>query len=164
MTAAGVSIRPAAPADASAILDCLHRAFEPYRRDYTPDAWRDTVLTQDLLLIRLRSMSVFVAVTPDDLIVGTIASHLTTPTEGHLRGMAVLPEWQGQAVADLLLTTAERHLRDHHCSRLTLDTTEPLHRATRFYERHGFRPSGRVTDFFGMPLHEFAKVLSAPPA
>jgi hypothetical protein len=27
----------------------------------------------------------------------------------------------------------------------------------RFYERHGYRRSGRVQDFFGMPLIEYAK-------
>jgi hypothetical protein len=45
------------------------------------------------------------------------------------------------------------------CARLTLDTTEPLKRATRFYERNDFRPSGVVSDFFGMPLFEYIKDL-----
>ena len=73
--------------------------------------------------------------------------------------MAVLPAWQGAGVAALLLDAAERELRAQHCSRVTLDTTEPLQRATRFYEKHGYRASGRVSDFFGMPLYEYAKVL-----
>ena len=38
-------------------------------------------------------------------------------------------------------------------------TTEPLERAMRFYEKHGYRRSGRVTDFFGMTLHEWVKSL-----
>ncbi len=29
----------------------------------------------------------------------------------------------------------------------------------RFYESHGYRRSGEVTDFFGMPLHEYVKDL-----
>jgi hypothetical protein len=29
----------------------------------------------------------------------------------------------------------------------------------RFYERHGYRRSGRISDFFGMPLIEYVKVL-----
>ena len=32
-------------------------------------------------------------------------------------------------------------------------------RAIRFYERHGYRPTGRVSDFFGMELIEYAKEL-----
>ena len=46
------------------------------------------------------------------------------------------------------------------CTRLTLDTTEPLQRAISFYRRNGFVTSGTVTDFFGMPLYEYVKALS----
>ena len=55
---------------------------------------------------------------------------------------------------------AESELSSMKCSRVTLDTTEPLQRAVCFYEKHGYRPSGRVTDFFGMPLHEYVKQLT----
>ena len=79
--------------------------------------------------------------------------------EGHLRGMAVLPEWQGRGVAEKLLQTAEQELASRQCARITLDTTEPLQRAMRFYQKHGYRPTGRITDFFGMPLHEYVKQL-----
>ena len=44
-------------------------------------------------------------------------------------------------------------------SRITLDTTEPLQRAVRFYEKHGYVASRRTTDFFGMALHEYVKEL-----
>jgi len=27
----------------------------------------------------------------------------------------------------------------------------------RFYEKHGYRRSGKVSDFFGMPLVEYVK-------
>jgi hypothetical protein len=47
---------------------------------------------------------------------------------------------------------------------VTLDTTAPLVRAIRFYERHGYVRSGAVTDFFGMPLYEFRKGLWGEPA
>jgi hypothetical protein len=40
---------------------------------------------------------------------------------------------------------------------VTLDTTEPLKKAIRFYLRHGYKPSGIVKDFFGMPLFEYEK-------
>jgi ribosomal protein S18 acetylase RimI-like enzyme len=44
---------------------------------------------------------------------------------------------------------------------VTLDTTEPLARAIRFYEQHGFHRSGIIRDFFGMPLLEYRKSLTA---
>jgi ribosomal protein S18 acetylase RimI-like enzyme len=162
VTSTAFSIRPATPEDAAAVLDCLRRAFAPYRSTYTPEAYRDTVLGPDTIADRLASMSVLVALTPDGEIIGTIASHVTGSDEGHLRGMAVLPQWQGNGVADRLLAAAESELRDKQCSRVTLDTTEPLLRAVRFYERNGFHASGRIRDFFGMPLHEYVKVLAEP--
>ena len=105
-------------------------------------------------------MAVLVAITPDGATVGTVAWHVAGPVEGHLRGMAVLPAHAGTGVAEQLLTAAERALRERGCVRVSLDTTEPLQRAIRFYERHGFRPSGRVSDFFGMPLVEYVKELA----
>jgi ribosomal protein S18 acetylase RimI-like enzyme len=146
--------------DSRGILECLASAFEPYRARYTPAAYLDTVLTAETIAQRLDSMQVFVAVTADDQIVGTIACSLSEIGEGHLRGMAVLSEWQGRALAEKLLRTAEAKLLNQGCTRITLDTTEPLQRAMRFYESHGYCRSGRITDFFGMPLHEYVKSFS----
>lgn len=152
-------VRRATSNDADAILDCLHAAFEPYRTRYTPDGYRDTTLTPETIGERLTSMSVLVAVAAEGKIVGTIASAVADAGVGHLRGMAVLPVWQGAGVAALLLDAAERELRVKRCSVVTLDTTEPLQRATRFYEKYGYRASGRVSDFHGMPLFEYVKDL-----
>ena len=107
---------------------------------------------------RLREMTVFVAVSPSEEIIGTIACKALNK-EGHLRGMAVLPELQGQGIAHRLLDRAESYLRERGCNRITLDTTEPLKRAARFYERNGFCATGRSVDFFGMPLFEYEKRL-----
>jgi ribosomal protein S18 acetylase RimI-like enzyme len=157
------SIRPATTNDADAILHCLSAAFEPYRDRYTPDAFRDTVLSVDTIHDRLASMSVLVAVTPAGEVIGTIASQVTSDDEGHLRGMAVSPSSHGAGVADALLDAAERGVRSQRCSHISLDTTAPLLRAVRFYERNGYRASGRVRDFFGMPIFEYVKVLSDLP-
>jgi GNAT superfamily N-acetyltransferase len=73
--------------------------------------------------------------------------------------MAVLPEWQGKGVAAELLQAVETELRSKQCKHITLDTTAPLRRAVRFYEKHGFTSSGRVSDLFGMPLYEYVKAL-----
>ncbi len=152
-----IVIRPATADDSRGILECLASAFEPYRARYTPGAYLDTVLTSETIAQRLESMQVFVAITADDQIVGTIACSLSEIGEGHLRGMAVQPEWQRRGLAEQLLRAAEAHLVNQGCSRIALDTTEPLDRAMRFYESHGYRRSGRIVDFFGMPLHEYVK-------
>ena len=75
--------------------------------------------------------------------------------------MAVVPERQATGIANQLLACAESELGQRNCSHITLDTTEPLERAMHFYERHGYRRSGKVGDFFGMPLIEFVKGLRA---
>ena len=156
---AGITIRKATEADASGILECLRIAFEPYRTKYTLEAFTDTILTPQTIQDRLRQMSVFVAVTPDNQVVGTIACSLVNASEGHLRGMAVLPAWHARGLAEKILQSAEREVAARGCSRITLDTTEPLQRAMRFYEKHGYVPSGKTTDFFGMTLHEYVKKL-----
>ena len=150
-------IRVATAADAHGILVCLATAFAPYQADYTPEAWLDTVLTPSTVRRRIAEMHVLVAAAGGERIVGTLACHPTASGHGHLRGMAVLPTWAGSGVAPLLLRAAEAHLAERGCSIVSLDTTAPLRRAVAFYEKHGYRRTGRVTDFFGMPLYEFEK-------
>src|SRR6266545_347126 len=123
------TIRRADSNDGEAILACLAAAFAPYRNNYTPAGFADTVLDSESVQRRLREMCVLVAVS------------------------------QGSGVASALLQAAEAEVRSQHCKRVTLDTTDPLARAMRFYARHGFTRSGRVSDFFGMPQHEWVKFL-----
>jgi len=124
------TIRRAASNDGAAIVACLAAAFSPYSNRYTPAAFTDTVLDPRLVQHRLREMCVFVAVSEEN-VVGTVAC-ATSDEEGHLRGMAVLPDWQGSGVASALLQAAEAEIRCQRCKRVTLDTTEPLARAMRF--------------------------------
>ncbi len=153
------TIRRAAEKDAEGILVCLHAAFEPYKLRYTRGAYEDTTLTPATIHQRLAEATVLVAVDATGEIVGTIGYQLLQKGEGHLRGMAVLPGWQGSTVAWELLMAAEAGLRRDGCLRVNLDTTEPLRRAVCFYEKNGFRATGRVTDFFGMPIFEYVKNL-----
>ena len=103
-------------------------------------------------------MIVLVARNEAGLIIGTIGGVVRAP-EGHIRGMAVVPSSQGTTVAGELLDAIEQELRAAGCSVATLDTTAPLTRAIRFYERNGYVRSGAVSDFFGMPLYEYRKRL-----
>lgn len=150
-------IRRAREEDVPAILRCLRDAFEPYRLEYSSGAFIDTVLNERSALRRLRSMRVLVAVEPTGDVIGSIAWGRESETTGHLRGMSVVPHHQGTGVAQALLDRAIRELARNGFTRVTLDTTSPLHRAVRFYEKNGFQPSGRVSDFFGMPLTEWSK-------
>jgi ribosomal protein S18 acetylase RimI-like enzyme len=173
-----VEIRAGMGRDFDAILACLAAAFEPYRAEYTPEAFADTVLTKPALSDRMDEMDIAVA-TVDGKIVGTIAwqsfgedpeppsktpgpqADFAAPAglEGHIRGLAVLPEFAGKGIAEKLLEAAEEGLKAEKCGWITLDTTEPLKPAQRFYEKHGYKPSGQERDFFGMRLIELEKRL-----
>jgi len=153
-------IHPASVVYAAAILQCLRAAFEPYRSQYSPQAWLDTVMTLDTLLHRLTSMTVLIAVSAQGNVVGTIGGAVVSTSEGHLRGMAVPPQWHGRGIARRLLEAMEKHLLAKGCTHISLDTTKPLQRAMRFYEKNGFARTGKITDFFGMPLIEYAKSLT----
>jgi len=171
---ADIEIRPATPDDAAAILHCLATAFAPYQKDYSPAGFTDTVLTNETVHLRLQQMHVMVAIA-DGKVIGTVAGLCNTnmadtnrgktnapdanPGEGHLRGMAVLPDWHGSGVAAKLLSAIEAWLRSKGCKRITLDTTLPLKTAMRFYEKHGYHRSGKIADFFGMELVEYEKQL-----
>ena len=154
----GLIVRQASKADVDMIRQCLAAAFAPFRAQYTRRGFFDTVPSGANLMRRLAEMTLFVAEASGKT-VGTVGCKKSNDQEGHLRGMAVLPEYQGTGVAASLLAAAEAELKRQGCSRATLDTTEPLQRATRFYEKQGFRSSGRISDLFGMPLHEYVKQL-----
>jgi GNAT superfamily N-acetyltransferase len=154
-----VSIRKSTAEDASGILACLSAAFEEYRDNYTSGAFANTVLTAETIAVRLQEMTVFVATETSGEIVGTIACSMVDTEEGHIRGMAVVPASQGTGVATRLLMQAESHFRGSNCKRISLDTTALLERAIRLYQRFGFSPSGKIQDFFGMPLFEHTKTL-----
>jgi ribosomal protein S18 acetylase RimI-like enzyme len=156
-----VAIRRAQVEEVDRICTCLESAFEPFRSQYTPGAFQDTVPSPEAVRQRLIDMTVYVAITASGEIVGTIASSMAGE-EGHLRGMAVRPAWQGRGIAERLLLTAEKDLLASGCARVTLDTTLPLQRAIRFYQKNGFVATGRVTDFFGMPLYEYSKPWRQP--
>ena len=156
-----IRVRRATRADAAAILRCLNEAFEPYRAFYTVAAFDDTVPGISGIEARLASMIVLVACDANNEIVGTVSAAVLNGSEGHLRGMAVRPQWQGTAAANQLMTEALTRLQNAGCREVTLDTTRPLQRAIRFYERHGFVHSGVVTNFFEMSLLRFSKGLES---
>jgi len=151
-----IEIRPAREGDKQRILKCLAEAFEPYREQYTAGAYADTVLDDASLGTRMQSMHVLVAVSSGEII-GTVAGGGPHSGKGHLRGMAVLPQYKGSGVSAELLSAIEAWLGMRGCTHVTLDTTQPLITAMRFYEKHGYSRSGRASDFFGMPLIEYVK-------
>ena len=152
----GFLVRRATLRDENDVLRCLEQAFAPYRNSYTPGAFDDTELTREALRERLKEMKVLVATDDSGQVVGTVA-YKAENGEGHIRGMAVRPQWHGSGVAKKLLETVEGDLRELHCGAITLDATRPLQRPIRFYDETGLRATGKRTLFFGMDLFAYRK-------
>ena len=153
------SIRSAMSSDVEAIRTCLQLAFSGYRDTYTPAAYEDTVPTSEGVARRLSSMTVLVAVDGAGGVVGTVACAVRPGGKGYLRGMAVIPSWQGRGVARSLLAAVEVVLATRGCNEIILDTTRPLMPAIRLYETKGYQPTGIIGDFHGMELIQYSKSL-----
>ena len=68
-----ITVRRALAEDAERVSGCLAAAFEPFRSEYTPGAYADTVPGGDAIRDRMAHMTVYVAVASDGEIVGTVA-------------------------------------------------------------------------------------------
>jgi len=154
------TIRPATIKDAKAVHEVLLAAFEEYRFFYSPEGFTDTVLSEEKAKDRIKETKVYVAVDQHGKIIGTIGWQKLNESEGHIRGMGVIPSMQGKgSPATSLLRQVERDAQLENCTILTLDTTEILKRAQNFYEKNGFKRTGKIGEFFGSIIYEFAKIL-----
>ncbi|MFX0027241.1 MAG: GNAT family N-acetyltransferase [Candidatus Hermodarchaeota archaeon] len=154
------TIRLATIKDAKAVHEILLDAFEEYRSFYSPEGFTDTVLSEEKAKDRIKDMKVYVAVDQQSKIIGTIGWQKLNKFEGHIRGMGVIPSRQGKrSPAMSLLKCVERDAQLEKCKILTLDTTEILKRAQKFYEKNGYKRTGKIGDFFGSIIYEFAKTL-----
>ncbi|MFX1428485.1 MAG: GNAT family N-acetyltransferase [Promethearchaeota archaeon] len=155
------TIRKAEIKDAKGIHEVILAAFEQYRYFYSPEGFADTVMSEKIAVERIKDMTIFIAVNQNGEIIGTIGWKRVNREEGHIRGMAVHPNYQGkESPATDLLKMVEKDARSQGCSFLTLDTTEVLERAQNFYRKNGFTKTDKTGDFFGATIFEFKKILS----
>ena len=63
-------IRKARLENTAGVVECLERAFAPYREGYTAAAFAATVLTHEALCRRLQEMTVLVAVGEESRVIG----------------------------------------------------------------------------------------------
>ncbi|MHA2035379.1 MAG: GNAT family N-acetyltransferase [Promethearchaeota archaeon] len=152
------AIRKAEPKDAKGIHEVILTSFEEFRDYYSLEGFTDTVMSEELALKRIKEMNLFVTVDLNDEIIGTIGWKKVSMKEGHIRGMAVHPQFQGKnSPAATLLQAVEDEARSQGCVILSLDTTEILIRAQNFYRKHGFKETGKTGDFYGTTIIEFIK-------
>lgn len=72
-----------------------------------------------------------------------------SPRERGLGGMWVAPAWRGRGVAPMLAAAVIAWARAQDCTQVGLWVPADNPRARAFYERQGFRPTGRSRPFPG---------------
>ena len=74
--------------------------------------------------------------------------------EGSLDNIAVAPEHRRQGVADGLLAAIGAMGRDRELSFITLEVRASNEAAIALYEKHGFAPVGRRTNYYEKPRED----------
>lgn len=130
--AASIRLREAAVADASAIADCVARAYCPWVSRIGREPWP---MLQDYDAV-IRSELVTVAEAAGQ-VVGVLV--LSRTEEGLLiENVAVHPGWQGRGVGRTLLHHAEREARRLAYTNLYLYTNELMVENIALYAKYGY--------------------------
>jgi len=132
-------LRPIVQADLDQLAALDHRAFEPI--------WRHSSAA---LAMALRQSSYATCVTRDDRLV---AYQISTGSAfgGHLARLAVDPEWQGQGLAQGVVSDVLRYFAGSRSPRVTVNTQASNQRSLRLYQGLGFEKSEQ-----SFPVFEFA--------
>lgn len=131
-----IAIRLAVPGDEHIIASLILAAFEPFRDQYTPDAFEYTAATADRIAERFVEGPMWLAMDGDKA-VWTVSG---LPEDGrfYIRSMAVSPDAQGRGVGQKLLDALETHARDAGFEKLFLYTTYVCPEQNRCMRRTDF--------------------------
>ncbi|MEJ2360739.1 MAG: peptidase C39 family protein [Gammaproteobacteria bacterium] len=78
-----------------------------------------------------------------------------------LYSLAVAPDWQGKGIGRALIRATEEHAIAHGCVSIRLEVRADGARARALYESQGYRPIGKVDDYYedGMQAIRYEKRL-----
>lgn len=89
-----------------------------------------------------------------NLIVGFLVAH-SSPKEGHLITIDVLPDFRRFGVGASLLSAAEDRLRSRNCLAVRLETAVDNRPALSFYKRHGYYVRGTIPRYYPNSMDAF---------
>jgi GNAT superfamily N-acetyltransferase len=153
-----IRVRLATPDDAPSIAALLYDSFKEYEPLYTPEGFKATTPSADVIRPRIHEGPIWVAI-QDGTIVGTLSA-VPKGEALYVRSMSVLPAARGHRIGELLLRHVEDFALAQGYKRMFLSTTPFLDRAIRLYEKWGFqRTDDAPHDLFGTPLFTMVKTL-----
>jgi len=156
-----INYRKAQILDINEIYNTLLKAFEPYKSNYTNDAYNATVLTlKDIKNRILGDKYEIYVVTKDKKIIGTFSILKKNKDILHLRSMAVHPDFQGKGFGLFILRKIDMFAKKNNYKFISLDTSKPLKRAIKFYKNFGFEFTGNNQDFYGVKIFEMIKEIN----
>lgn len=150
---------------AAVFLDCWKISYAPVM----PAALVDGMTAGQALLIwadavRRPGQTVVVATddAPPHAVLGVVGFRLADDGAGYVSSLYVSPRLQGGGVGRLLLSEAEKKLRDAGARSARLWVFEDNAPSRAFYERQGWQPDGRRETLpdWGQPQVGMTKVLA----
>lgn len=154
-----LEISLAVPGDEDMIASLVFEAFEPFREEYTPDAFDYTALSAERVRERFAEGPIWIAYSGGEP-VGTV-SGLPEEERFYIRSMAIKPSVQRGGVGQRLLEALEAYAHEAGFEKLYLYTTFVLPGAKRLYERNGFYIVRETApeEWYGMGGIEMEKTL-----
>jgi len=154
-----VAIRRAVENDSEAISELIREAFDPFKSEYTPDAFDYTTPGPDLIRDRFAEGPIWEAF-EKEVMVGTV-SGMPDGDRFYIRSMAIKPSAQRGGIGQRLLEVLEAFAREAGYEKLYLYTTFVLPAAKRLYEKNGFYVLRETPpeEWFGMGGLEMEKKL-----
>lgn len=154
-----VEVRTAAADEARAVHNILVESFEPFKEQYTEEAYNITIMTPAQIRERIEDSEhdVLVAYLNGRLVGTAILQY--RGDDVYVRSMGVSPAAQGKGVGKKLLETIEEHARQKGCKTITLECFEPLKKAISVYEKFRFRITGKKRRYYGIETFEMIKEL-----
>lgn len=153
-------IREAKNIDIQSIYEVLSDAFQSYRQDYTEEAYNATVISPDEIEKRMNEKRTeMLVIVYHNKIVGTATITMTRNSKLYIRSMAVRPHIQRSGIGSLLLEEIDMRARQKKCTIISLECYEPLTKAIKLYERHGFSRTGKTRSYHGITIFEMEREL-----
>lgn len=159
MNAEEVEVRTATADEARAVHEILLESFEPFKAQYTEEAYNITIMTPVHIKERIQDdvYDVLVAYLSGRL-VGTVTLQYRVD-DVYVCSMGVRPAAQGKGVGKKLLEAIEERARQKGCKTISLECFEPLKRAISIYEKSRFQITGKKRRYYGIETFEMVKEL-----